>query len=321
MSRSAVITLREGGGNSDGADAADVTYLFRTDNHRYRGGPFKEELNPKILDKSTLTIAEACRATSAAPTWFPPVKLRGRKFIDGGVTEHNNPAILAWHESNEMAHRPGDTTDSRRTKGPQVLLSVGTGKTKQPRRFGLYNLILSGRHKLTDTEETHSKLNQFVQAEECLYRRFNVPESNSTFEVKGLDKVKLDACKKKSRGTFWRRLQSSDTTETGSFQDAEAEQTRGGYKPHKYFYKTYEKIRSRAVQYCRSTNTVDNEDPVADIQTCAKRLFALSQQRRNDQDRWKEFQENPNPQSRAPPNLQSQNSLGPANQADSQPNP
>lgn len=298
---SAVVTLREGGGNLLGADAADVTYLFRTYTHRHRGDPFKKELNPKILDKSTLTIVEACRATLAAPTWFPPVKLRGRKFIDGGVTEHNNPAVLAWHEANEMAHKPSDTIDSRRTKGPQVLLSVGTGKTKQPRRFGLYNLLLSGRNQLTDTEETHRKLENFIVPGECAYWRFNVPASTTNRNEPGLETIKLDACKKERMGAFGRKSRVSSGTD--SFKDAETEEgEKGGYKPQKYHYKTYEDIRKRTQNYCRVPNPTDNDNIPRDIERCARMLFDISQERKKDQARWNAFQEHPNPRSRPKPN-------------------
>jgi hypothetical protein len=293
-----VVTLREGGGNSDGGNPGDVPYLFRTYNHSPRSGPFSTEWNPRILDRSTLTIVEACRATSAAPTWFPHVKLRGRKFIDGGVTDHNNPAWLAWDEANEMAHRPGDKEDSRRIKGPRILLSVGTGKTKQPRRFGLYNLILLGKNKLTDTEGIHTKLVPLTRREGCTYWRFNVPESNSSHGKKGLDTIKLDHCKKVRRQSLL-SFNRSTATSLEDFSQSERsfrEEKKGGYKPHKYEYRTYDKIRSRTLDYCGRKHNNNNGNVFPEIEECAQRLSGLSQQRQSsDPERWKKFREHPDP--------------------------
>lgn len=270
----AVVTMREGGGNSDGRRGADVTYLFRTYDHGVRGGHFRRELNPRILDEnSTLTIVEACRATSAAPTWFPHVELRGRKFIDGGVTDHNNPASLAWNEANEMAHLPGDRPDPK-TKGPCVLLSIGTGKAQPPRKVGLYNLLLSARHKLTDTEGTHDNIERLMPNVECKYWRFNVPASSPVDGIKGLDTVKLDACKKERKGSrFWGRSQPVRRNDADSFTDALTEEMKGGYKPDKYYYRTYEQIRDRTMRYRKTNNTSLN------IGECAGELLKLRQEK------------------------------------------
>lgn len=73
----------------------------------------------------------AARATSAAPTYFPPLWLdEGERhaLVDGGVFA-NNPARLAW-----MAKR-----NPREPQRRMVLVSLGTGAAKSPdpstRRF------------------------------------------------------------------------------------------------------------------------------------------------------------------------------------------
>lgn len=309
--------MREGGGNSDGKSAADVVYLFRTYNHRTRVPYFGEELNPRGLDKSTLTIVEACRATSAAPTWFPHVKLRGRRFIDGGVTDFNNPADLAWREANEMAHKPGEI-DQTTTKGPCVLLSIGTGRTAQPRRFGLYHLLLAAKHKLTDTEATHKRIKGWIHGYECFYRRFNVPESYAGHQGKGLEKVELDSCKKKRRT----KSELDQTNGSSPLLNAESEDIPGGYKPRKYRYSTYDKIRIRTEDYCRSTSQYDNEssqyDTVAsEIRRCAMFLSELSEQRYiAKRDRWERFRQHPVSRSRTSPEPGTQASTDPESQAE-----
>jgi hypothetical protein len=67
------------------------------------------------------------RASTAAPTYFPPEELRlGEKaflFVDGGVTTYNNPAFLLFLMSTLGEYRLGWPTDPSRT----LLVSIGTG--------------------------------------------------------------------------------------------------------------------------------------------------------------------------------------------------
>ncbi|KAF7537441.1 hypothetical protein G7054_g3728 [Neopestalotiopsis clavispora] len=289
--KAAVVTLREGGGNSHGERSGDVNYLFRTYNHRARSGPFRgDEWNPRILDNSTLTIVEACRATTAAPTWFPPVKLRGRKFIDGGVTNHNNPSQLAWHEATVMAHQPSDAFDE--DKSPRVLLSVGTGKVKESRKIGLLNILHAMKNKFMDTEEVHKNLPSSIKGF-CTYWRFNVPESKSRRKKTGLDHIKLDQCKKtrrKSRLPF-RKHTATDNEDVGELERSIHDPKKGGYKPNKYHYSTYDDIKLRTLDYCRGTG---DENISGKIKESAKLLYDLSQEREKaDNVRWGKFWKHP----------------------------
>lgn len=63
----------------------------------------------------TITLAEAADASSAAPTYFPTVKVGNSWLIDGGVIA-NNPALCAYAEAMKLF--PGDEIR---------MLSVGTG--------------------------------------------------------------------------------------------------------------------------------------------------------------------------------------------------
>ncbi len=63
-----------------------------------------------LLRSDDISMVDAAHATSAAPTYFEPVRIGNRTLIDGGVFAIN-PAVFAYIES--------DT--------PELLLSLGTG--------------------------------------------------------------------------------------------------------------------------------------------------------------------------------------------------
>lgn len=117
---------------------------------------------------------EVCRATSAAPTYFPPFRLRadwnddghgagwnfGDPFslVDGGVAA-NNPALWAWYESGVG-----------REAASLLIVSLGTGIKKgqfayeRIRGYGklqwvtpVLELLASGAN-----ETTHTQLNYFL---------------------------------------------------------------------------------------------------------------------------------------------------------------
>jgi predicted acylesterase/phospholipase RssA len=67
-----------------------------------------------LILRDGLSMVDAAHATSAAPTYFEPVKAGDRTLIDGGVFA-TNPAMFAWAE------------------GPsELLLSLGTGQHPRP---------------------------------------------------------------------------------------------------------------------------------------------------------------------------------------------
>ena len=87
-------------------------------------------------------IWEVGRATSAAPTYFEPIKLRPEKFalIDGGVFV-NNPALCALVEARKIH---GESADF-------LVVSLGTGDHEHPipfrkaRRWGRVGWLREGR--------------------------------------------------------------------------------------------------------------------------------------------------------------------------------
>ena len=68
-------------------------------------------------DMSHCLIWKACRATSAAPTYFESIEIEEIKFVDGGLG-FNNPAREVLHESRLLKHEGC---------GVRSLVSIGTG--------------------------------------------------------------------------------------------------------------------------------------------------------------------------------------------------
>jgi len=66
-----------------------------------------------------VSMIEAAHASSAAPTYFEPVRVNGAPLVDGGVFA-TNPAMLAYARTGER---------------PELLLSLGTGKRTRPLRY------------------------------------------------------------------------------------------------------------------------------------------------------------------------------------------
>jgi predicted acylesterase/phospholipase RssA len=67
-------------------------------------------------DADDMSMVDAVRASSAAPTYFEPLRLGNRTLVDGGVAAVN-PALYAYAEG---AGRP------------DLLLSLGTGELTRP---------------------------------------------------------------------------------------------------------------------------------------------------------------------------------------------
>lgn len=77
-----------------------------------------------------LPLAALVRASCAAPTYFPPVRLalgaRDFLFVDGGVTAYNNPAFLAFLLATLPEYGVGWPAGEERL----LLVSVGTGRAR-----------------------------------------------------------------------------------------------------------------------------------------------------------------------------------------------
>ncbi|KFY41719.1 hypothetical protein V494_02825 [Pseudogymnoascus sp. VKM F-4513 (FW-928)] len=131
---------------------------------------FRSYLHPtKVRTKvfEDCLIWEACRATSAAPSFFPPIEIKGQKFLDGGVL-FNNPVQLVYREAQDLW--PDEQP---------LLISIGTGDAPM-QVFGknLVEVVKSLKNIATETEKS---ANNFLEgqgrkmAQEGRYYRFNVP--------------------------------------------------------------------------------------------------------------------------------------------------
>lgn len=79
---------------------------------------------PRFFNKQQegeLPLAEVIAASSAAPTYFDPVVLQGKEYIDGGVFA-GNPAMAAYAEIKDMYNVRADEI---------FMLSLGTGNRCQ----------------------------------------------------------------------------------------------------------------------------------------------------------------------------------------------
>lgn len=134
------------------------------------------------LSTSGVKIWQAARATSAASTFFDPIKIGSQEFVDG-ATGRNNPVESVLAEASAI------WPDAR--SRIQCLVSIGTGKSEF-RDFG-DNLAEIKRTLValaTETEDTEQRVyrNQESLGVDGRYFRFNVD--------RGLEGVVLDEYEK-----------------------------------------------------------------------------------------------------------------------------
>ncbi|HMB83999.1 MAG TPA: patatin-like phospholipase family protein [Terriglobales bacterium] len=91
--------------------------------------------NPKgkyFANNQGLPLWQIVRASSAAPTYFPPQtisvpddagQVQHYEFIDGGVSSYNNPSMQVFLEATDPTYQFGWPTGA----GKLLLLSLGTG--------------------------------------------------------------------------------------------------------------------------------------------------------------------------------------------------
>lgn len=92
-------------------------------------------------------IWEAARATSAAPLYFPHIKINEIEYFDGGMLS-NNPILEGVREASMVY--PGHTL--------HAIVSIGCGRTEPPNiRGGLMGLIHGALQLALDTERLHEQ--------------------------------------------------------------------------------------------------------------------------------------------------------------------
>ncbi|KAH6981463.1 hypothetical protein EDB80DRAFT_899547 [Ilyonectria destructans] len=130
-------------------------------------------------------IWQACRATSAATTFFDPIAIGPfqEQFIDGALGA-NNPVYAIWNQAQDVW---GD-----QLRGSlRCLVSIGTGvPTLRPVRDDVLGIGATLKKLATETETTAERFRRDKSSldDEGRYYRFNV--------VRGLEDVGLEESKK-----------------------------------------------------------------------------------------------------------------------------
>lgn len=94
--------------------------------------PWKtEKEDEEDSDYKNWKVVKAVQASSAAPTYFPPV---GRGYVDGGVSSYNNPCFLAAYEIEYYLSKMNEKDSLKRWNEKDnwdlkntTLISLGTG--------------------------------------------------------------------------------------------------------------------------------------------------------------------------------------------------
>ncbi|KAK5309079.1 hypothetical protein LTR93_012270, partial [Exophiala xenobiotica] len=141
--------------------------------------------NDDLLNSAT--IWEACRATSAASSFFDPIAIGryGEEFLDGG-TGANNPVWELWNQA-QAIYGPEPLEDNL-----DCLVSIGTGvpplKAFRDDVLHIHETLIA---MATETEQTAERFrrNKAYLDDEGRYYRFNV--------ARGLEEVGLEESKKK----------------------------------------------------------------------------------------------------------------------------
>lgn len=179
-------------------DVKEGPCLFRSYDHWASPGntPTIFERNPGSAH--SIPLWQVARATSAAPTYFKPVKIQDRIFGDGGFGA-NNPTEELICEVSQM--------HGNDRKVIPLVVSIGTGGKPNPGRYegdGIWkyiNLIKAAKAIPTDSDDTGAA--RLCEVAKIPYFRFNV------LRTQGLGEVKLDEWK--TKGGIHRRKEHETT--------------------------------------------------------------------------------------------------------------
>ncbi|EJT68900.1 hypothetical protein GGTG_13563 [Gaeumannomyces tritici R3-111a-1] len=134
-----------------------------------------------------MTIWQACRATSAATTFFDPIAIGpfGEEFVDGALGA-NNPVYVVWNQAQDVW---GDQLQRKL----RCFVSIGTGVPNlKPVRDDALGIWSTLKELATETEKTAQQFHRDKSAldDEGRYYRFNVDH--------GLEEIGLEESKKKA---------------------------------------------------------------------------------------------------------------------------
>lgn len=166
-------------------DVSTKVFVTAVDSSDASGDPLVIRSYPTEFNlvPADVTIADAARATTAAPSYFPSKRLPdGTVALDGGLIA-NNPSEVVISEA-------------RTQYGPNVrfglLLSIGTGE-KRPTQLrvtsaaSIISFTKALGHIVTDSEKVHQRVyDRFEESGLGTYIRINIP---------GIGDIGLDDCK------------------------------------------------------------------------------------------------------------------------------
>lgn len=155
-------------------------YIFRTYKNLHRSEDKEEILDRNPGLAHDIPIWQVARATSAAPTYFEPLKTGDHEYLDGGMGA-NNPCEEIQGEVWRMNNNSKNCV--------RVILSIGTGRNNMVPFGGqglsrYWHLFKWAQKRVTDSQEPHVRMKARAKRENFTYFRLNVEQ--------GLDKIKLD---------------------------------------------------------------------------------------------------------------------------------
>ena len=187
--RTVVLSYQQQTNEEAKANGIERPYLFRT----YKNLHQSESAEGRLTDRNPgpahdIPIWHVARATSAAPSYFKPMKIHKRAYLDGGFGA-NNPCEEIFEEVRKMNNH-ADTCAS-------IIISVGTGidtgwsrlKSLGPSRF--INFLNVARKWASESEEVHVRMLNRKEGAPFKYYRLNVPD--------GIGSLKLDEWRVRGR--------------------------------------------------------------------------------------------------------------------------
>ena len=180
-------------------ETTEKIYIFRTYKNLHRGEDKLMDRNPGLAQD--VPIWQVARATSAAPTYFAPLKIGELEYLDGGFGATNNPCQEIYDEVRRMNNNSENCV--------KVVFSVGTGKSNKSRFNGTgitryWNYINFAKKWASESETAHQNMLKIKNRITSDHHRFHYYRLNAET---GLDDMKLDE---------W-RVRGALQTKTGEF--------------------------------------------------------------------------------------------------------
>ncbi|KIW16255.1 hypothetical protein PV08_06306 [Exophiala spinifera] len=152
--------------------------------------PLPVSAGAQDLNLNTITIKEAARATSAAPTYLKEVDIQGLKFWDGGLL-NNNPITQVWDNRGDLV--------SGEAPNPSVKCIVSLGTThpehERKKRPGtgvsrFFNTVSKTVAFVTNTEAKHRDFDRNMRQhnrrrpnDSTAYFRFDAPTGTKQIDL------------------------------------------------------------------------------------------------------------------------------------------